>query len=394
MNKLKEIIFLNCPNGVVYKTLGELEDSGELLLGRGKIISKQEMIENPGNYPVYSSSATNDGEIGKYGKYMFDDERITWSIDGGGKLFYRNNLKYSVTNVGGYIKVLSNDISTKFLYYVLIEQWQEKKYDYVKKAHPSVIRQDYFVPILPMEVQEYIVNVLDKFSEIIVSLKNELELRKKQFNYYKDKVTMLGDSKEYNLEDVCTIIDCPHSSPKWKLEGIPVIRNYNLVDGNIDMSNLSYVSEEDYLTRIKRIKPQASDILFSREAPIGNVGIIPENFVCCQGQRVVLLRANEEKIIPRYLLHVLQGNYVRNQINQVEKVGSTVSNFNISDLKKLKLYVPSLDMQIDITKKLDTFSDFCSKPDAALLGEINLRIKQYEYYRKKLLNFEEMRSND
>ena len=97
--------------------LGDLENLELIKMGRGNVISKNDILSCPGNYPVYSSSSSNNGEIGRYGKYMFDDERITWSIDGGGKLFYRNNLRYSVTNVCGWLKVLDNKkINTKWLY--------------------------------------------------------------------------------------------------------------------------------------------------------------------------------------------------------------------------------------------------------------------------------------
>ena len=85
--------------------LKDLEMEGIVTLGRGQIISKDDILSCPGNYPVYSSSATGNGEFGRYGKFMFDDERITWSIDGGGRLFYREPHKYSVTNVCGWIKV-------------------------------------------------------------------------------------------------------------------------------------------------------------------------------------------------------------------------------------------------------------------------------------------------
>lgn len=389
MNKINKALLNLCPDGAGYKTLGELEDANILTLGRGKIISKKEMIENPGDYPVFSSSVTGDGEIGKYGEYMFDDERITWSIDGGGKLFYRNNIKYSVTNVGGYIKVLSSDLSCKYLYYVLINQWKTKKFDYVKKAHPSVIRDEYIIPIVPLKIQNEIVNILDKLSEIIDVLNKELTLRYIQYDYYKDYITKAKSENETcNLAEVCDIIDCPHSSPKWQTNGIPVIRNYNLVNGNIDTSNLSYVSKEEYIIRTKRVEPKYNDILFSREAPIGNVGIVPENFMCCQGQRVVLLRPNSNIVRPRYLLHILQGNFVKEQIKKVEKIGSTVSNFNISDLKKLKINVPSLEKQDEVIRKLDIFHDFCSVPNEALPAEIKAREKMMDYYMEKILKFE------
>lgn len=362
-------------------SLGDVEDKGILSLGRGQVISKKEMQSCPGNYPVYSSSAIGDGQIGSYGKYMFDDERITWSIDGGGKLFYRNNMRYSVTNVGGWIKVNDENIlNTKYLYYCLISQWEKMTFDYTKKAHPSVIRGQYDVPIPKLSVQETIVSILDKFTSITDNLEEELDLRLKQFEFYGD-VLMAENSTEYCLEEVCSIIDCPHTSPKWQQEGIPVIRNYNLVNGVIDTTNLSYVDEADYKVRTKRVVPQKDDILFSREAPIGNVGIIPEGFRCCQGQRVVLLRPNWDKVIPKYLLYVLQSKSVREQTAKAEAVGSTVSNFNISDLRKLKVYLPEINKQKDIISKLDVISSLCSNIEFGLPAEIASRKKQYKYYR-------------
>ena len=88
------------------------------------------------------------------------------------------------------------------------------------------------------------------------------------------------------LGDICTdVIDCPHSTPKWLEEGIPVIRNYNLVNGQIDKATLSYVDEKTYKDRIKRGAPEEGDIIISREAPMGMVGIVPPKFRCCLGQR-------------------------------------------------------------------------------------------------------------
>lgn len=388
MSGLSMLINNTCPTGIECYSLGEIENMGLISLGRGNVISKKEMQENPGNYPVYSSSATGDGEIGRYGKYMFDDERITWSIDGGGKLFYRNGLKYSVTNVGGWIKVLDRKLSTKFLYYVLIDQWTQKSFDYTKKAHPSVIRDEYIVPLPPIEVQNEIVRILNNFTGLISELTAELTARQKQYGYYQD-LLLARDGKEYTLDEVCQIVDCPHTSPKWKETGVPVIRNYNLVNGIIDTSKLSYVDEQEYAARVKRIVPQENDILFSREAPIGNVGIIPANFKCCQGQRVVLLRPNPQIVMPQFLIYVLQSEAVKEQINRVEKIGSTVSNFNISDLKKLKFSIPPIEYQDEISKKLEAFSRICADIFSGLPAEIAARQKQYEYYRNKLLSFTE-----
>ena len=120
---------------VEWKALGDLEDSKVIKLGRGKVISRRDLSSFPGEYPVYSSSAAGTGEFGRYGKYMFDDERITWSIDGGGRFFYRNCHFYSVTNVCGWLRVLNIGIlNTRFLYYALSVAWEIKVYDYTKKC--------------------------------------------------------------------------------------------------------------------------------------------------------------------------------------------------------------------------------------------------------------------
>lgn len=153
-----------------------------------------------------------------------------------------------------------------------------------------------------------------------------------------------------SLSTLCTaIIDCPHSTPQWCEKGIPVIRNFNLIDGAIDQSKLSYVDEETYNKRIKRAKPEAFDIIFSREASIGAVGIIPRDFKCCLGQRLVLLKVNKERCNPYYLLATLQSNYVKTQLQRLDATGSIVSNVNIPDLKNLQIpFVSSLEEQNNI----------------------------------------------
>lgn len=165
-------------------------------------------------------------------------------------------------------------------------------------------------------------------------------------------------SEVVNLEELCTgIIDCPHSTPKWQDKGIPVIRNYNLKDGKIDCTNLSFVSEEDYKERVKQAIPEESDIIISREAPMGVVGIVPKEFQCCLGQRLVLLKIDKSKCIPKYLLYTLMSEYVQVQIRRINQTGSIVSNLNISSLKKLKIPLHNFEEQRKIANILSAIDD-------------------------------------
>ena len=99
--------------------------------------------------------------------------------------------------------------------------------------------------------------------------------------------------KYKTLKELCEVIsDCPHSTPKWTDHGKIVVRNNNIKNGRIDLSSPSYTDEENFRQRIKRVIPQPGDLIITREAPMGEVGMIPEGIECCLGQRMVLLRAN------------------------------------------------------------------------------------------------------
>lgn len=187
--------------------------------------------------------------------------------------------------------------------------------------------------------------------------------------------------KFVNLEDVCSeIIDCPHSTPKWLEKGIPVIRNYNLVNGYIDKNTLSYVDEATYEERIKRGQPVEDDIIISREAPMGAAGIVPTDFKCCLGQRVVLLKPNKIKIDPYYLLYAFLSKPVQNQISQINKTGSIVSNLNIKDLKRLQIPIMDLRSQRIIANKVKNIDSKIANNNA-ISKEIESMAKTiYDYW--------------
>ena len=147
--------------------LDEMVENGMVELGRGNVISRLDIERQPGEYPVYSSSAQGDGKFGQYGQYMFDEELISWSVDGGGRFFYRPKHKFSVTNVSGYMRVLSADIDCKYLYFALDWLHAQHTFDYQLKAHPSVIRKLYRIPLPALDEQRRIAAVLMSVDEAI-----------------------------------------------------------------------------------------------------------------------------------------------------------------------------------------------------------------------------------
>lgn len=178
------------------------------------------------------------------------------------------------------------------------------------------------------------------------------------------------------LDELCsTISDCPHATPKWTNSGVVVIRNNNIKNGKIDLSFPSFTTEEEYLSRIKRSIPNPGDIIITREAPMGQVGMIPEGIKCCLGQRMVLLKVNPDLCDNYYLLYALQSSYVQNQIQCNEGTGTTVSNLRIPFLKKLKIpYIPLTEQRhiVELLRPLDEKIEINDKISKNLSNQIQL----------------------
>jgi len=381
---------------VEWKKLGEVEDSGILTLGRGQVISKIDMNDCPGDFPVYSSSSQNNGEIGRYGKYMFDDERITWSIDGGGKLFYRNGLKYSVTNVCGWLKVNDgNKLNTKFLYYLLFEEWTNIIFDYNHKAHPSVIRNEYQIPIIPLEEQTRIVGILDTFTASIDNLKQQIAERRKQYNWFLDKVfysnkynmieaSERGEIEVKTLEEIGTFIRGRRFVRTDIVpEGVPCI-HYG------DMYTYYGIWADKTPTHLT--KEKAEKLRFAQK---GDVVIVAagENDIDI-GVGVAWL-SDEDVVVhdacfifkheqnPRYLSYYLRSNNYHQQI-RMGVVDGKICSISAKELGRTLIAIPALEEQSRIVSILDTFEASIQNLEA----QLKEREKQYEFYRNKLLTFE------
>jgi type I restriction enzyme S subunit len=160
------------------------------------------------------------------------------------------------------------------------------------------------------------------------------------------------------LSDLCEqIVDCPHSTPEWTDSGVVVLRSQNIKNGRLDLSDPSYTDEIHFEARTRRAVPSAGDLVITREAPMGEVCMIPRGVKCCLGQRMVLLRPDQGKADSRFLLYVLQSSSVRHEIFVNEGTGSTVSNLRIPLLEALPIPTPPLPEQRAIAHILGTLDD-------------------------------------
>lgn len=325
------------------KSLKELEEEGLLKLGRGQIISKIDLEDDPGIYPVYSSSASGSGEFGQYGKYMFDEELITWSVDGGGRLFHRPRHKFSVTNVSGWMKILDpTKLDYKYLYYVLIHQWSTLDFDYVAKAHPSVIRDIYKIPLPPLRMQQQIVSELDGYSAIVDAIQTIIENWKPQ----------LVTSSEWKTMTLGEVAD-------WSSGGTPKSGAADYYGGDIpwavigDLTEGLVVSTEKSLTELglkessAKVVPEGTVFLAMYGASIGRTGI--SGLPMATNQAIACGSCKRDIIEPWYLLYFLQS---QKQAFVAAGTGGAQPNISQGIVKSWPIPVPPISEQHQILSKI------------------------------------------
>lgn len=325
--------------------LKELEDSGDVTLGRGKVISKIDIENTPGDYPVYSSSAQGNGEFGRYGDYMFDEELITWSVDGGGRFFYRPKHKYSVTNVSGWLRNNRPDkLDTNYLFRVLDYAWSTKSFDYTSKAHPSVIREVYEIPLPPIEIQREIVAELDSYQRIIDAAQTIVKT-------YKPTIKINPEWKIKKLNDVLDVRDGTHDSPKYKDKGYPLVTSKNLKGGVLDFSDVNLISQEDLESINKRSNVDDGDILMPMIGTIGGAVRVEKNrdFAI---KNVALIKPKNDEVNLSYVCYVLNSDIINNLL-QTSATGGTQKFVSLKFVREMQIPIPSLEEQKQIVAELE-----------------------------------------
>jgi type I restriction enzyme S subunit len=169
---------------------------------------------------------------------------------------------------------------------------------------------------------------------------------------------MANKVKSSSLSELCVqIADCPHSTPLWTSSGKIVLRNQNIRNGRLDISSPSFTDEAHFEQRSRRARLKGGDLVLTREAPMGEVCMVPDELSCCLGQRMVMLRADPQKCDPRFLLYAIQSPSVQHEILVNEGTGSTVSNLRIPLIEGLRIPTPSLKEQKSVASILGTIDE-------------------------------------
>ena len=184
----------------------------------------------------------------------------------------------------------------------------------------------------------------------------------------------------YKLDEVCKIIDCPHSTAVDEGVGHPLIRTPNVGKGRLILDGVHRVSDEIYEIRTKRGIPENGDLILAREAPIGNVAVIKTNEKVCLGQRTVLLKPDKSKVFPDYLAYYLLTPEQQYKLTGGAN-GATVAHVNVSTIRDMEVSIPSLEEQQKIASYLSVYDDLIenNQNKIKLLEELQERVYRNEF---------------
>ena len=294
------------------------------------------------------------------------------------------NFKFKVKSSAMKILIPNTElVNPKYIYY----RMQIIQFD--SSTHKRYWIQQYSkikVPVPPLEEQARIVARIEELFSQLESGVETLKQTKVQLAVYRQAVlkeafNRISDSKEQHIEDICeTIVDCPHSTPKWTKSGKLCLRTTNFKRGFLDLSVPNFVSDETFNKRNKRLIPLPGDVLYSREGAIlGIACIIPKDTFVCLGQRMMLLRANSNTN-NRFLMYFLNSPRLTNYVASVTG-GSASPHVNVGDIKKFLIPYPALEIQNDIVNYIDEKLSVCDQIEQT----VDAALQQAEALRQSIL---------
>ena len=408
MSKLQELIDRLCPDGVEFKPLGEVCE-----IKRGERVTKNQ-VNNIGSYPVISGGVTPMGYLEKFNR---EANTITVAqygtagfVNWQDKRFWANDICYSLFPAD----VLDN----RFLYYFLKNSSPIIDKLVNRDAVPFHLPQNNIsnipIPIPPLEVQNEIVKILDRFADYAAELQAELQARRLQYEYYRNLLLTFNPSAygcgTDDAQKISVIARGGHSYEiQWKTMGEigTFIRGNGLQKKDFTESGVGCIHYGQiythYGTFADKTKSFVNEGLAKKLLEVENGDIVlactSENIedvakavawlgkeTIVTGGHSVVFKHNQN---PKYIAYFMQTALFFNQKKKYA-YGAKVIDIKSEDLAKILIPIPPLELQEKIVAILDRFETLVNDLSKGLPAEIEAVKARYEYYRNKLLTFNQL----
>ena len=411
MQKIHNLIEKLCPNGVEYKTIGELFD-----VKNGYTPSKNNKYfwEN-GNIPWFRMD-----DIRTNGNILNDATQHITELAIKNRKFPKDSLIVATTATIGVHALIKcdfvcnqqltcvaikekfkNDLNIKFcFYYFDIIDEQCKKIANQGGGMPIVSLEKMkklVFPVPPLEVQCEIVHILDDFTLLSAELSAELEARKRQYCYYREKLFEFNNDGE--LKTMGELFPFIRNGfvgtirPFFTDEknGIRYLEGTNIHNGIISDNEMIYVTKE-FHQRHKKNELKEDDILMVQSGHIGECAVVGKKYKGANCHALIIM-SNGGECLSKYIVHYFHTLKGFKALNPAI-TGGTIKHVLAGKIYKIKVPCPPIEEQTKIVNILDKLEKLCNDISEGLPAEIEARQKQYEYYRDKLLTFKELKVNE
>ncbi|WP_210467759.1 restriction endonuclease subunit S [Vibrio crassostreae] len=348
--------FINGDRGKNYPSKGSFVDEGIPFINAGNLSLVHTIYADALNYITEDKfNSLNSGKIekgdilfclrGSLGKFALVDSDMKGAI-ASSLVIIRVNEKINIDYLKHYLG--------SFLCEREIQLYENGA------AQPNLSATDlktFQIPLPPLEEQKRIAAILDKADAIRQKRKQAIDLadeflRSVFLDMFGDPVTNPKGWEVKEIDQVCTeIVDCVNrTAPSVDYETpYKMIRTTNVRNHRIDISSVRYVEKDVYEKWVRRLIPEVGDVIFTREAPAGEAGIINFNDSVFLGQRTMHFRPDYEKITSTFILYELMASGVQQQIARLS-AGSTVTHLSVPECKKFKIRLPSIENQKKFTE--------------------------------------------
>lgn len=385
MSNIDNLIKQYCPNGVEYKRIEGVCDS---IIAPKKLNKKNYLKE--GAYPIIDQGQqfivayTNDiSAIVPQDNYViFGDHTRSVKFA---------NFPFAQGADG--LKILKSyeQILPKYLYYSMLNlDIPNRGYN----RHWTIVKE-MTIPIPPLPVQEEIVKVLDAFTALEAELEAELEARKRQYEYYRNKLLTFDENTTgggINWKMLSEVFDIkngytPSKANKefWKNGTIPWFRMEDIREnGRILNDSIQHITPQ--AVKGGKLFP-ANSIIVATTATIGEHALITVDSLANQRFTFLSKKVNRYNELDMKFFY-----YYMFVIDEWCKNNTNVSGFASVDMnkfKKLMIPIPPIEEKERIVAILDKFDSLVNDISEGLPAELTARRQQYEYYRNKLLTFDE-----
>lgn len=386
MKNLETLIQELCSDGVEFVKLGEV-----CVVQRGKRLTKKQLSDSD-KFPVFHGGIQ---PIGYYSEKNRDANTVmiinvgasAGTIGYSDKEFWSSDGCYCLSHV--------DSVVPKYIYYLLANN---QHYFQAKVRHGGIptldalVVKNYEIPLPPIEVQTEIVRILDKFTSLEAELEAELDCRKRQYEYYRDKLLSFdnvgGQEVEWKkMSEVGTFIRGNGLQKKdFTEEGVGCIHYGQLYThyGTSATETITYCSSE--LAKKLR-KAEKGDIVIATtsenvEDVCKAVAWLGEEEIAVSGDAFIYKHTQN----PKYMAYLFQTASFFNY-KKKKATGTKVIRLTGEAMGNYLAPIPSLEEQHRIVSILDRFESLTTSLQSGLPAEISARRQQYEYYRDKLLTF-------